>query len=71
MTLVFLANIIAWPIAYFSLNRWLRGFAYRVDIDPGVFLVAGLAALAIAMLTVSFHAFKVARTNAVETLRYE
>ena len=68
---VFLANIIAWPIAYVAMNHWLQNFAYRIDIGLGRFILAGVLALAIALLTVGYQAIKAAKANPVEALRYE
>ena len=69
--LVVLALVVASPAAYFFMNRWLQDFAYRVPINPGMFLLAGFVALAIAWLTVSYQAVKAALANPVESLRYE
>ncbi len=69
--LVALANLLAWPLAYYAMNRWLQNFAYRVDIGWETFIIAGAIALLIALFTVSFQAVKAALTNPVETLRYE
>jgi putative ABC transport system permease protein len=71
LKLVALANIIAWPIAYYVMNRWLQNFAYRIDISWWVFVLAGGLALVIALLTVSTQAIKAALANPVEALRYE
>ena len=68
---VLLANLIAWPLAYYFMNRWLRDFAYRTTIGPRIFIVSGLAALAVALLTVGFQSVKAARRNPVDSLRYE
>jgi putative ABC transport system permease protein len=68
---VLLANIIAWPIAYVAMNHWLQNFAYRIDIDLGTFILAGVLTLVIALLTVGYQAIKAARANPVEALRYE
>ena len=68
---VTIANIIAWPVAYYFLNDWLSGFVYRIDLNLTYFLASGLAALLIAWLTVAGHAWRVARTNPVKALRYE
>jgi putative ABC transport system permease protein len=68
---VLVANLIAWPIAYYAMSRWLENFAYRVDINMTAFALAGTAALAIAIATVSYQAIRAALTNPVETLRYE
>jgi putative ABC transport system permease protein len=69
--LVALANVVAWPSAYFAISRWLQGFAYRISIGIGAFILSGLLALAIALATVSYQAVKTARANPVEALRYE
>lgn len=68
---VLLANIVAWPVAYYAMRVWLQGFAYKADMDLWIFIVSGLIALVIAMLTVGFHAIKAATANPVESLRYE
>lgn len=68
---VLLANIIAWPIAYFMMNNWLRNFAYRIDLNIWIFLTAGMIALFIALLTVSSHTLRAALANPVESLKYE
>jgi putative ABC transport system permease protein len=69
--LVLIANIIAWPVAYYAMSRWLQGFAYRINIELLTFIVAATLALIIALITVSYHAFKAAYANPVEALRYE
>ncbi|MCG3118080.1 MAG: hypothetical protein ALAOOOJD_00214 [bacterium] len=69
--IVLIANVMAWPIAWYAMNRWLQNFAYRIDISWWIFALAGGVALAIALLTVSTQAIKVALTNPVEALRYE
>jgi len=68
---VMLANIIAWPAAYFITNRWLQNFAYRTNIDPWSFILAGLSALLIASATMSYQTVKAAFSNPVNNLRYE
>jgi putative ABC transport system permease protein len=71
LKLVLLANLVAWPLAYYVLSKWLRGFAYRTTLSGGLFLFAGLLAVAIALLTVSFQSIRAARANPVESLRNE
>jgi putative ABC transport system permease protein len=68
---VVVANLIAWPFAWWAMREWLNGFADRVDLGPTPFLLAGLLAMAIAMGTVAGHALRVARTNPIHALRYE
>ncbi len=69
--LVVIANVIAWPIAYYSMTKWLQDFAYRIDIGWWVFALAGGLALLIALLTVSTQAIRAALANPVKSLRYE
>ncbi|MDO1445295.1 ABC transporter permease [Rhodocytophaga aerolata] len=71
LKLVLLANIIAWPLAWLLMDYWLRDFAYRIDLEPWVFLVAALLAVITALLTVFYQAFKAAQNNPVESLRSE
>jgi putative ABC transport system permease protein len=68
---VLIANIIAWPVSYYAMNRWLQNFAYRISIGPWAFLSAALIALGIAILTVSFQSVRAALANPVDSLRYE
>ena len=69
--LVVAAFVLATPIAYFAMTRWLENFAYRVEMSWPIFLLAGALALAIALLTVSYQAIKAVLTNPVKALRYE
>ncbi len=71
LILVALANLIAWPIAYYAMSRWLEEFAYRINIGLGTFLLAALFALIITLITVGSQAIRAALTNPVDTLRYE
>ena len=69
--LVIIASFIAFPIAWFVMQKWLQGFAYRIDIEWWMLVTGGLAAIVIAMLTVSSHALRVAIANPVDSLRTE
>ena len=69
--LVLVANLMAWPLAWFAMSKWLEDFAYRIEIGWWVFALAGGLALLIAVLTVSTQALKAALANPVEALRYE
>jgi putative ABC transport system permease protein len=71
VVLVGVANLIAWPVAYYAMNRWLRDFAYRIELEPWVFALGGILALIVALLTVGVQAFKAATANPVDALRYE
>jgi putative ABC transport system permease protein len=68
---VLIANLIAWPVAWWVMRDWLNGFDARIALGPLPFLVAGLLALLIAVLTIGGQAMKVARANPVHALRYE
>ena len=68
---VVLANLIAWPVAWWVMRDWLNGFDIRIDLGPEPFVLAGFIALAIAMGTIAAHAIRVARTNPIVALRYE
>ncbi|HET8864068.1 MAG TPA: ABC transporter permease [Gracilimonas sp.] len=69
--LVILGFVIAIPIAWYAMNQWLADFAYRIEIGPGIFALAGGAALVIALLTVSWQSIKAAVANPVDSLRSE
>ena len=65
------ANLVAWPLAFWAMDHWLHGFAYRVDLPPWLFLAASAAAVLVAWATVSIHAWLVARAKPALALRYE
>jgi putative ABC transport system permease protein len=69
--LVLIANLIAWPLAWLALHRWIQDYAYRIPISWWVFALAGLAALLIALGTVSSLTIKAAMSNPVKSLRTE
>ncbi len=71
LKLVLIAAIIAFPVAWWAMHRWLQDFAYRINIEWWIFVIAGIAALLIALLTVSFQAIKAAVANPVKSLRTE
>ncbi|MBN1271844.1 MAG: ABC transporter permease [Candidatus Aminicenantes bacterium] len=71
LRLVLLANLIAWPVAYYAMNRWLQNFAYRSPIHPLILLLSSILALAVSFGTLSFQALKAATANPVDSLRYE
>jgi len=68
---VLVANILAWPLAYFAMNKWLQNFAYRTGIGAGVFVLSAFLSLLIALLTVSFQSVRAAIANPVNSLRHE
>ena len=68
---IVIANIIALPLGYFIMNSWLQKFAYRTSVGLLIFIVTGILALVIALLTVSYQSVKAALANPVESLRYE
>jgi putative ABC transport system permease protein len=69
--LVLIASLIAFPTAWWAMNKWLQSFAYRIDISWWMFAVAAATALLIALVTVSFQAIKAALANPVISLRAE
>ena len=69
--LVLLSNLIAWPIAYYFMNKWIDGFTYRTDIGITIFVFAAVGALAIALLTVSFQALKATNANPIDSIKHE
>ena len=69
--LVILGFVIAIPIAWYAMNQWLADFAYRIEIGPGIFVLAGAGAMLIALLTVSWQSIKAALANPVDSLRSE
>jgi hypothetical protein len=71
LKLVIIAAIIASPVSWYVMNKWLQNYAYRVSINWWIFPVAGLAAMFIALITVTFHAIKAGLSNPVEALRTE
>ena len=71
MLLILLANLIAWPIAYYLMRDWLSGFAYQTDLNVLPFIASAIMALIIAFGTVSMQAVRAARTNPIDALRYE
>ena len=68
---VVLANIFAWPVAYYFMHRWLQNFAYRTSLNIWIFFLSSLVALVIALLTTSYRTIKAATANPVDSLRYE
>jgi putative ABC transport system permease protein len=68
---IIVANLIAWPLSYFVLDRWLKTFPYRTDIKLWLFLGTGLVTFLVAILTVSYQSVRAAIANPVESLRYE
>jgi putative ABC transport system permease protein len=68
---IVLANIIAWPVSYYFMHKWLQDYAYRISISWWIFIISLIMALVIALLTVSFQAIKAAIANPVDALRYE
>jgi hypothetical protein len=71
MKWVVVANVIAWPVAYYAMNRWIQNFAYRTSIALWIFFLAAFLAFLIALITVGYQAIKTAMANPVDALRYE
>jgi putative ABC transport system permease protein len=69
--LVILSNLIAWPIAWYFMGNWLNNYTYRIELTLRPFILSGLIAIGIALLSVSYQALKASKTNPVNALRYE
>ena len=69
--LVLIAIVIASPLAWWGLHKWLQDFAYRIEIQWWIFVAAGLLAVAVALITISFHSIKAALVNPVKSLKTE
>lgn len=69
--LVGIAFVVAAPVVYYAMERWLEDFAYRIALSPWIFAAAGAAVLILALLTVGYHALRAARANPADALRYE
>lgn len=68
---VLVANLIAWPVAWFVMQKWLQNFVYRTNLQIWIFILAGVVTLVTAFLTVSYQSIKAAVSNPVKALRYE
>jgi putative ABC transport system permease protein len=68
---ILLANVIAWPIGWYAMHKWLQNFAYRTGLNPLLFVIAGMLSFAIAALPVGYHAIKAAMADPISSLRYE
>lgn len=71
LKLVVVSCIIAWPVAYYLMNNWLKDYAFKIEIQLWVFLVAGLLLILITFITIFHQAYKVSKTNPVDVLKYE
>ena len=71
LALVIIANIIAWPLAYYFMSKWLQDFAYRIALSWSTFIISAGIVLLIALVTVSWQAIRAATANPVDSLRYE
>ena len=69
--LVLLANLIAWPVAYYAAENWLQNYPFRTSVSIWVFVIASFAALLIAWFSISYQALQASRSNPVDALRYE
>ncbi len=71
LLLILISNLIAWPLSYYFMNKWLNEFAYKTGISLWVFITAGILVLIITLLTISFQSIKAAAANPIKSLRYE
>jgi putative ABC transport system permease protein len=68
---VAMANLIAWPAAYYFMHKWLSNFAYRIELGIGVFALSAVLAFTVALITISWQSFRAAMSDPVDSLRYE
>ncbi len=68
---ILLANLVAWPIAWYALNQWLQNFAYHTSLSWWIFILSGMSVMAVALLTMSWQTIRAAMTNPIDTLKYE
>ena len=71
LLMVFIANLVAWPLAYLFVSKWLSGFAYRIDLSIWPFILAFLISMLITLVTVSIRSYKAAVANTIDALKYE
>lgn len=71
LILIVIANLIAWPLSYYFMNKWLNDFAYKIEIGMDTFIISALITCLIALFTVSFQAIKAAIANPVKSIKYE
>jgi ABC-type antimicrobial peptide transport system permease subunit len=71
INLVTISLLIAFPVWWWMMNKWLQSFAYRINITPWVFVIAGFSVIIITLLTISFQSIKAAIANPVKSLRTE
>jgi putative ABC transport system permease protein len=71
LNLIFVAILISFPLSYWAMSKWLQSFAYRIHVSWWIFLIAGVIAILIALITISFQAIKAAIANPVKSLRSE
>jgi putative ABC transport system permease protein len=69
--LMIAANAIAWPLAWYAVERWLENYAYRIEFGPSFFVLSALVGLGVVILTVSYQAVKAATSDPVDALRHE
>jgi putative ABC transport system permease protein len=71
LKLLLVANLIAWPLAWYAMNQWLENFSYRTNLEIWIFMAAGIFTVVIAFATMSYQSFKAATTDPIDLLRYE
>ena len=71
LLLILIANLLAWPVAFYAMNRWMQNFAYKSRLGLEIFAIAALVALGIAFLTAGYQAVRAALANPVDSLRQE
>ncbi|MFA9452414.1 MAG: ABC transporter permease, partial [Candidatus Aminicenantaceae bacterium] len=68
---IMVANLIAWPAAYFVTGQWLRSFAHRADLSPWIFILSGVLSVTVAAAAIGYQSIRAAFSNPIKSLRYE
>jgi putative ABC transport system permease protein len=71
LLMVFIANLVAWPLAYLFISKWLSSFVYRIDLSIWPFLIAMTISMVITLVTVSLRSYRAASANTIDALKYE
>jgi putative ABC transport system permease protein len=71
LKLIVISLLIAFPVSWYLMSNWLQGFAYKIDLNSGIFVVAGLATILVTLLTISYQSIKAGLANPVKSLRSE
>jgi putative ABC transport system permease protein len=71
IVMVFIANLVAWPVAYIFISKWLSRYTYRIELSIWPFVVAMVVSMLVTLITVSLRSYRAAKTNPIDALKYE